>query len=460
MGAKNLKALAVRGTMEVPVKDAETIKGINRKFLTEFRKSKGQDRFTLRHFHIISRFLGKTGISVPAEQSTVREILRQYGTAGNTVYSALTGDMPVKNWSGTGLTDYPLAAAAKNSDESILSYQKKRYACQSCPLGCGGIIDIKRGRFAGGTGHKPEYETLGALGGLLLHDDTDTIIELNEMANRAGIDTISLGGVIAFAIECFEKGIITEKDTGGISLKWGDNISILQMTELIINREGIGDVLADGVRIAAEKIGGDSKLYAIHAGGQELPMHDSRLDHGYALAYQCEPTPGRHTISCYLYAGLYGLKKKFPSIKKLLKGAKGKTEKQVALYLAATWYAQVINSCGICLFGPLTSDFPIVEYLNAVTGWNQTGEEYLRCGERILNLRKAFNAREGIKPADQKIHRRALGIPPLKTGPLKGVTVNINELEEILFGFAGWEGETGSPAEEKMKELGLDTFLK
>ena len=309
-------------------------------------------------------------MQIPARTPTLRKLYKRFGTPGLTVYSGLMGDMPIKNWNGVGYRDYTFDSAAKNSDESVIKYQKRKYGCHSCPLACGGIIDIKKERYRGTERHKPEYETLGAFGGLLLHDDLDAIIEINEMCNRAGIDTISAGTCVAFATECFEKGIIDEKTTGGLKLGWGKNNEIMRLTEMIISRQGFGDILAGGVKRAAEKIGKDSDKFAIHAGGQELPMHNSGLDPGFGLAYQCEPTAGRHTISCFLYASLFSVKKLFPEIRRMVRRAKGKVAKNVQLYKASTFYMQIVNSSGICLFCTLKSRIPIVEYLSEVTGWD------------------------------------------------------------------------------------------
>ncbi len=459
MGSKRLKAVAVRGRGKVPVAEPEAVKRLSECFLKEYKKEKTADKLTVRFMARISQLIARTGISVPAQASLVREIYRHYGTSGLTVYSALTGDTPIKNWGGVGYLDYGLASAARLSDENVILNQKRRYACQSCPLGCGGIMDIQKGRYAGTEGHKPEYETLGAFGGLLLHDDFDAVQEINEMCNRAGIDTISTGTCIAFAMECFEKGVIDTTATGGLKLEWGNSEVILKLTEMIIQREGLGDVLADGVRRASERLGNGSAAYAMHAGGQELPMHDSRLDPGYAVAYQCEPTPGRHTISCYLYAQLFGVKRIFPDLSKWVRRAKGKAAKNVQRYTAASVFTQIMNGSGICMFGALTGPLPVIEYINAVTGWDLGPEDYYRIGERILSLRKAFNAREGIRPQDQRLHERALGRPPLSKGPLKGVTIDMEGLEKELFRTMRWDPATGGPTREKMQELGIDALF-
>jgi aldehyde:ferredoxin oxidoreductase len=456
MGSKKLKGVSFRGKHTIPVARPEDVKAINRRFLAEYKKSKLPDRVTVRFMHLISKLIARTGIAVPAQASLVREIYRRYGTPGLTVYSAMVGDMPIKNWSGVGIIDYTADSAAKNSDESVIKYQKRKYACQSCPLACGGIIDIKKGRYRGTTGHKPEYETLGSFGGLLLHDDLDAIIELNEMCNRAGIDTISTGAAVAFAIECHEKGIIDESSADGLKLGWGKSAEIIKLTEMIIKREGIGDILADGVKRAAEKIGNGADRYAVHAGGQELPMHDSRLDPGFAIAYQCEPTPGRHSISSYQYIDLYSVGKMFPRANQMIKAAKGKQSKNIKGYAAGTYYMQLVNSAGMCFFGAITSALPVVEWLNAVTGWDLPADEFFKTGERILSLRKAFNAREGIKPEDHKLSDRALGKRPLTKGPLKGVTVDMEQLMTEFYGTVGWDLSNGCPTKEKMIELEID----
>jgi aldehyde:ferredoxin oxidoreductase len=459
MGSKKLKAVCIRGKGDIPVAEPEKLDAIRKKFLADYKKSSIMDRMTVKMMPTIAKIIFRTGISIPSTTSLVREIWKLYGSSGLNVFSAIIGDTPIKNWDGVGNIDYTFESADKNSPEKVIKHQKRKYACQACPLACGGIMDIKKGRYKGTEGHKPEYETFASLGGLLLQDDLDAIIEANEMCNRAGIDTISTGGVVAFAIECFENGIIDSTDTGGLDLGWGKTENIIKLIEMIINREGFGDLLADGVKRAAEKIGKGSEKYAVHAGGQELPMHDSKLDPGYAIAYECEPTPGRHTVSSYQNASLYGVKQMFPAAKNMIKNAKGKTAKNVKLHTAGSFYMQLLNGTGMCYFGALTSRIPLVEYLNAATGWNLSADEYFKTGERLLSLRKAFNVREGIKPADQKLHERATGKTPLTKGPLKGVTLDMDVLRKEFFDSVEWDPETGGPTQEKLKDLEIDSLF-
>ncbi len=458
IGSKNLKALVVKGSARATVADPEKMKELNKKFLKAFKFVNPMDTVTVAIINYVSQVIARTGISVPSQPSTVREIYKKYGTSGLTVYSALTGDSPIKNWSGVGYVDYP--GAYKLSDESVIAYQKKKYGCQACPLACGGVIDIKKGRYGGTEGHKPEYETLCSFGGLLLQDDLDTLIEINELCNREGIDTISAGGAVAFAIECFEKGIIDDKQTGGLKLGWGKSTEILKLTEMIIKREKIGNILADGVKVAAKKIGKGSEKFAVHAGGQELPMHDSRLDPGFGIIYQMEPTPGRHTVSSYLYGPLYKTKNRFPSVKKMIGNAKNKEMKNLALCLGTAYFTNLFNGAGLCQFGILTGPLPVVDYLNAVTGWNLSADEYLKAGERVFNLRKAFNLREGVTLEDSRLHPRAAGAEPVKKGPIKGVTLDMESLTRGFCELAGWDYSSGGPTKEKLRELGIADLAK
>jgi len=157
-----------------------------------------------------------------------------------------------------------------------------------------------------------------------------------------------------------------------------------------------------------------------------------------------------------MYAHLYQIKGKFPRGKKMLRTAKGAEMKSMFLTAASMCYAQIFNGAGLCQFGMITSAVPLFEYLNAVTGWSLTPDDYLTIGERILNLRKAFNMREGLRPADIKLHPRAAGATPLSAGPLKGVSLDMDALEKAFYAFTGWDSATGGPTKQKLAELGID----
>jgi len=242
MGSKRLKAVVVKGTGTIPVAEDERAKSLRQKFIAD-------------------------GKSSPTFQ-----LFSGFGTCGVTAMFAASGESPVKNWGGTG-EDYPNAAAV--SDGSVIAHQKKKYACFGCPIACGGEVTVEGSPYACET-HKPEYETLCAFGALCLNDNLESIIKINDICNRSGLDTISAGAAIAFAIECYENGIVGKGDTGSIELTWGNHRSIVALTERMARREGFGALLADGVRAASQKIGKGSEQFAMHLGGQELPMHDPR----------------------------------------------------------------------------------------------------------------------------------------------------------------------------------------
>ncbi|MCP4752548.1 MAG: hypothetical protein GY866_16780 [Proteobacteria bacterium] len=417
------------------------------------------DRFSIRFINFISKLIAKTGLKIPTTNGMLKEIFGTWGAPELTIFSGLTGDTPIRNWGGSSAGDFTFERMEKLSGETVIKRQKRRNSCQTCPLGCGGKVVVKTGQYRGSEGHKPEYETITGFGALVLNDDLDAIIDINEMCNRAAIDTISTSGTVAYAVECFENGIIDAKTTGGLELGWGKAEEIVKLVDMIIQREGFGDVLADGVKVAAAKIGPESEKYAIQAGGQELPMHDSRNDPGWALTYQCEPTPGRHTIASYMDSDLRSGKEQFPEIKRIMKKTKNKEAKKVYLNTATTIYTQIANASGVCIFGPDTADYPMVEFLNAVTGWDLPPDEYFAIGKRLLNMRKAFNVREGVRSGDSKLPPRAVGNPPLTQGPLKNVSVDIEALEKEFFEIMGWDREIGGPTAETLKEMNLDDLF-
>jgi aldehyde:ferredoxin oxidoreductase len=307
-------------------------------------------------------------------------------------------------------------------------------------------------QYAAGV-HKPEYETIGMFGTNCLNDNLESIIKANDMCNRYGIDTISAGSCISFAIDCYENGIISKKDTGGIEMTWGNHRSIIAMLEKIARREGFGAVLADGVKVAAAKIGKGSEKYAIHIQGQELPAHDPKLEYGYASIYRLDATPGRH-IRWHAALNPPGL----PVPEYDPNAWKGRGEAQRIGVL----FNHVLEGLGSCIF--VVSSFPdasvLIEFMNAITGWNTTIEETLKAGERIANIRHAFNLREGLNPLTFKVPDRVDGRPPMKEGPLAGKTIDGEALTREFYKAMDWDLKTAKPSKRKLLELGLDDVAK
>ncbi|MHC4398576.1 MAG: aldehyde ferredoxin oxidoreductase family protein [Planctomycetota bacterium] len=377
-------------------------------------------------------------------------VMRQYGTCGSMAGLVAKGDTPVKNWSGVGEDDFP--QASNISDDAVVAIEQKKYACWRCPMACGGITKVSEGRHAC-VGHKPEYETLGAFGSMCLNDDLASINLCNDLCNRAGMDTISTGSTVAFAIECFENGLITPDQTGGIELRWGNADAIVAITRAIARREGFGAVLADGTRRAAEQIGKGAERFAVEVGGEELPMHDPRLVPGAATSYKMDATPGRHTqMSTWILelgAGPPDLVEQ-PQPQHHYPG-KGKAHATIHNYF------HVGQAAGMCMFTLLTLEpSAVTDSLTCVTGRPFTLDDVLTCGARIAALRTAFNLREGVKNVDFRLPDRAVGRPPLGSGPTAGRTVDVDAQVKDYLEAMGWDVQTGTPTTETLRKLGLD----
>jgi aldehyde:ferredoxin oxidoreductase len=271
------------------------------------------------------------------------------------------------------------------------------------------------------------------------------------------MDTISTGCTLAFAFECYDKGILTKEDTGGIELTWGNAEAIVALTELIVKREGIGAVLAHGSRVAAERIGKGAEACAMQVQGEELPMHDPRLSPGLASSYKLDATPGRHTqVSAWAAEAdfpIRGLEDRYggwtPDDKYNYTGKAKAHRIQSALMHA-------INADGCCMFGACCIPAQAqVDFLNGALGTSWTADDILAIGDRIANLRVAFNLREGLKNADFKVPARVIGEPALEAGPLKGVTVDAAVQQKEYFEEMGWTPD-GVPTAETLRGLGLD----
>jgi len=460
MGSKKLKAVVLEGAQRIGANNPAEVKRLSKKcndniqFMPPFPPA-----FVLAHMGSILRAL-------PAQPSTealffntvYKRMLQKWGTASLNQILIEIGDSPIKNWKGSN-EDFGRDNSDKLNPDVFSDCVIVKYHCYACPLGCGGICS-QRG--VSGETHKPEYETVMALGGLCMNDDADSIFRLNEKLNRAGMDTISAGGTVAYAIECYEKGILTGADTGGLELRWGNSSAIEALIDRMIHRQGIGDLLADGVRVASRKIGKGSAKYAIHAGGQELAMHDGRYDPGFALHNCVEATPGRHTIGSQLYYELFLLWERVPNLPEpnliYLKRSKYVPDRDKAVAAAAcSKYMNVINGSGACLYGALmgVEDFPLFEWLNATTGWGLSPDEYMKIGERIQTLKQLFNFKQGIRPAEVKMTDRALGRPPLTTGANRGRSVSIEKMVRDYWKILGWDPETGAPTATVKQSLGL-----
>lgn len=421
MGSKKLKAVVASGSHEIPIARPSEMKKV--------RKTANKQ--------MIRRDIWK--------------FMNKYGTTGITGGSAISGDSPVRNWGGVGVVDFPDADPIGMG--LVDNYKEKAYGCWQCPIACGAIVEVKEGPYKV-RGHKPEYETTGGFGTLLLNNNPESIIYLNEICNRAGLDVISVAGTVGFAIECVEHGLITKEDLNGLDVTWGNHEAIMQLVKDIISRKGIGDLLADGVKVASERIGKKSEAFAIHVHGQELPMHDPRLSPGYATTYMLDATPGRHTQggSHIVEEGTLRPELGLTEVlaEKYTYTGKGKAHKKMSNYI------HTVNAAGICLFGDFCSTVEdLVQFLTEGIGEEFTVDRVLEIGERIATIRTAFNVREGIIPTEIKVPDRMIGVPPQTEGPLQEVTIDIKTQNEEYLKEMGWDTKTGIPTSERLVALGL-----
>ncbi|OGN91290.1 MAG: hypothetical protein A2Z75_01060 [Chloroflexi bacterium RBG_13_50_10] len=418
MGSKKLKAIAVRGNKPVPIAHELELKAARTKHLTQLAGD--VDRY------------------------------RNWGTCSGMNVLVQAGDTPVKNWKGTAL-DFTTAAAI--SDQSVINLQERKYGCWQCPVACGGHMKPGTGQYNyPAQVHKPEYETLAAFGSMCLNDNLESIIKVNDICNRYGLDTISAGGTVAFAIDCYENGLITNKDTDGIELKWGNHKAIVEITEKMAKREGFGQVLADGVKRAAQQVGKGTDEFAVHIHGQEVPMHDPKRFMNYATAY-LDATPARHTQGSYGTKPASGLE--FPAYERKSAAGRGAANKVGSDLMHA------VSCAGLCMFGLGFMDASaLTDFVNLTTGWDYSMEDLLKAGERIANIRQAFNAREGIGMADFKVPDRVSGNPPPEAGPTAGRSADFTTLRSDYLIARGWDLNTSTPSRKKLLELGLDDIAK
>ena len=430
MGSKKLKAIVVRGKQKTPIADPEALETFRKQFIKEMREMEG-----------------------------FPQVLMKHGTPGLTGALVSGGATPIKNWQHSGTQAYPGGDQVLDGD-SIIQYQERKYGCANCPIACGGICNMNSGKYPIGESHKPEYETIGAFGPMCLNTDVESIFKLNDMCNRSGLDTISAGTVLAFAMECFDRGILSKSDTGGIDLTWGNSEAMVTMLEKIIRREGLGDILADGVRVAAQKIGGQAQDAAIHVGGQEPGLHNALFLPSRATGFMCDPTPGRHTAAPMARIdGGPGAFAPYPELKideydRYTYSGKG------AISATASCYLQIGNCAGVCVMPAMfMGNYPLVEYLNAVTGWDLDVAEALTTGARIQTLRQCFNMREGIAPADVQLPARMMGRPPMKDGPLADISIDADNLAREYRQAMGWDPESGQPEKETLARLGISSLI-
>jgi aldehyde:ferredoxin oxidoreductase len=427
MGSKRLKALVVRGTNKVPVAEPERLAALRKEYLKSVKET---DHPWVHDF-------------------------KKWGTCGVTSGAIEDGDSPIKNWAIYGPEVFP--TYEQLSGDAVIKYVVKKHACLGCPMGCKGWVKVNA--YGGYAGSKLEYETVTMMGSNCLVDNIEAVGKANDICNRLGLDTIGTGSVIAFAMECYEHGIITKEDSDGIELTWGNTDALIRVTDKIGRREGFGAVLADGAKQAAERIGKGAEKYAIHVGGQDMPAHDPRVSIGMGWGYVCDPTPARHTasIACNTYFNKYD----FPMSSDLgLPKLKDKysVEANAKTYATCSDIERFWWSAGLCTFAWWPETLPFIEAMKAVTGWKDfTLAELLKTGRRIQTLRQAFNIREGIDTTKWRLPERLTVAP--NQGPFAGKGIDAKGMKEKGYAALGWDPKTGKPLDSTLKELELKELV-
>ncbi len=424
MGSKNLKAIAVRGRQRVSIADPATFKEI----------------------------AGWIAENTPITNKGMHD----FGTARVVAVLDPVGGLPTRNFQ-VGSIDGADKINGQAMKDTILV---RRRACFACPVQCKREVKVDKPYVVDPHYGGPEYETIAALGSDCGITDLPAISKANELCNAYGLDTISCGATIAFAMECFENGLLSTKDTGGIELRFGNTEAMLQLVEQIALRQGFGDTLAEGVARVAKKIGPAAEEYAMHIKGQELPMHEPRLKQGLGVGYAISSTGADHCHNIHdtVYTDMT------PSLE-MLQGigilepmaANDLSSAKIRLVKYYTEFMHFLN-CAVCCYFVISLSYVGLErttqLVKAVTGWDTTFFELLKVGERSTNLARVFNLREGFTAKDDTMPKRFFA--PHPSGPLK-VALDPKAFEEgkaLYYDMMGWPN--GVPTPGRLGELGIE----
>jgi aldehyde:ferredoxin oxidoreductase len=429
MGSKKLRAIAVRGKQRYIslAKDAGSIMALGSK-------------------------LAKSARENPQSWD-----LQQRGTPGLVEPLNVAGILPTRNFR-QGSFEHADDVKWEAYEAQLLT---ARRSCYACAIHCKRevAIDGKPSSYGG-----PEYESVGSFGPDCGIGNLQVIAKANEMCNTYLLDSISTGATIAFAMECFENGLIGLDDTDGIDLRFGNTEALLTMIDHIAKRQGFGDILAEGSKRVAEKIGKGAAAFAIQVKGQELAMHDPRGKYNVGIGYAVSEIGADHLVVAhdtalvnedaltFKNAQPLGIRHAYPA-------RSLNDEKMEQFYILEKWNS-LEKVVGYCFFGPAPRSFihpdDVIASINAATGWNLSMDEALQIGERATNMARVFNAREGFSRKDDALPERLF--QPLENGALAGQSMQHNEFEHALtqlYTLKGWDPETAVPSRERLEELSL-----
>ncbi|CAB5106916.1 Tungsten-containing aldehyde:ferredoxin oxidoreductase (EC [Olavius algarvensis associated proteobacterium Delta 3] len=420
-GSKKIKAIYVAGSGKVDIAHPEKLKAL---------------RSELKEIYAESIYISS---------------IKSAGTPAHLDVGIITGDIPFKNWQ---MSDWE-----KVDDLGPASIEAKIHAgdrtCYACTVACKKNAEVKAGPFKTQKGPGPEYETVAAFGTMCLNADIESVAKANEICNRYGMDTISCGSTIAFAIDCFENGLLTTQETDGLELRWGNAAAIVTLAEKIGKKEGFGALLAEGSAKAAQRIGKGASRFLTTVKGLEAPMHDPRNAHGFGLAYGVSPRGACHEAS--LVYEIEGGAMYVPELPELADDLPEGSESRAKLNVACQDYGMFFSHCAIfCNLGaaPLNAT-QAVAMLNHVTGFDYTLEEVMEIGRRVWYLKRGLTNLFGARAKDDRLPPRIM--TPMTEGPTEG---SVPDMELMLTEFYKLRGlnEEGIPQEAVLRELGLETL--
>ena len=418
MGSKNIKAIAVRGTSEVAVADRQRLNTVTRDMVAA------------------------------ARQHPVYGGFSHHGSSGITALMHEIGLHPVRNFQSGHLDDFTGLTTDKMDQIFI-----KDMACARCFIHCGSILQVKEGKYKGDAVEGPEYETMWCFGANIGSTDLGFVVAANKLCDDYGIDTIAAGVTLSFAMELYEKKILSQNDLDGIELTWGNHQAAYQLLKKIVKREGIGDVLALGTRRAAEKIGRGAEKYAMHVKGLEIPAYEPRgaKAHGLNIATS---TIGASHMTGYGMQELFGIPEQVDRFVVEGKGALTRQNQDKT----ATYDSLIVCGFPAC-FGWISPEI-YAQLLVAATGIEEFGDvTYLiKAGERIYNLERLFNMREGLQRKDDYLPERFIK-EPVPDGASKGQIFEMDRLLDDYYQARGWDIKTGVPTKAKLEELDLAAIV-
>lgn len=469
-GSKNLKAVVVAGSGEVPVANPARFKELCNAVTAEYKSALSlRMRFMVfmtkpkKWLAWMYRLMTRFGLKVEAPQQAMRQLWSDRGTTGAVAISIENGDAPIKNWKGVGSVDFPMRTKSWKLDgKEVDKYITKKLSCGDCPMPCKGIVAVRKRGLS--DVRRPDYETIAGFGANLLNDDLEVVTACHDACNRYGMDAVSSSATLAWVCDLVDEGILTRDDLDGIDMRWGNGEAALALTVKMGTGEGCGAWLQHGSAAAAAHLGRGSEKFAVHVHGSEPAYHDTRFTSLMGVTYIADPTPGRHTAGSASWNETFNSRFPIPNVvdeKEVTVAWHGTEGKGVAQAHFSNAH-QVMNGLGLCMFTNLTGGLPWLDLLNALTGWQMNERDLLLAGERIQNLRAAFNRREGVRPADFQPHPRMLGEGDgnLKAGPLKGVKVPLGQLKDDYYRAMEWDLETGNVSRARADALGMTELLR